>query len=112
MAADTVGLLDALGPDSAHLVGASLGGMIAQTIAIERPGQVRSLTSMLSATGDRPVGQPNLEALAGLAGPRPQSSQDVIDYQVRAFRVIGSPGFETPRETGRRSSGPFTYPRW
>ena len=68
MAADTVGLMDALGLDSAHLVGASLGGMIAQTMAIEYPDRVRSLTSMMSTTGDRAVGQADLQALAPLMG--------------------------------------------
>jgi len=93
MAADTVGLLDVLGFDSAHIVGASLGGMIAQMIAIEYPGRVRSLTSMMSTTGDRGVGQPNLTAISGLGAP-PEDRQGFIDWQVRAFRVIGSPGFE------------------
>ena len=93
MAADTVGLLDVLGVDSSHLVGASLGGMIAQTVAMEYPGRVRSLTSMMSTTGDRGVGQPNLSAIAPLGAP-PEDRQDFIDWQVRAFRAIGSPGFE------------------
>jgi pimeloyl-ACP methyl ester carboxylesterase len=93
MAADTVGLLDVLGLDSAHVVGASLGGMIAQTIAIEYPGRVRSLTSMMSTTGDRGVGQADLAALAGLGAP-PEDRAGFIGWQVRAFRVIGSPGFE------------------
>src|SRR5919202_1954273 len=57
MAADTLGLLDVLGLDSAHLVGASLGGMVAQTVAIEHAERVRSLTSMMSTTGARTVGQ-------------------------------------------------------
>ena len=68
MAADTVGLMDALGLDSAHLVGASLGGMIAQTMAIEYPDRVRSLTSIMSTTGDRAVGRADLRALAPLMG--------------------------------------------
>jgi pimeloyl-ACP methyl ester carboxylesterase len=93
MAADTVGLLDVLGFDSAHLVGASLGGMIAQTIATEHPDRVQSLTSMMSTTGDRGVGQPDFSAIAGLGAP-PEDRQGFIDWQVRAFRVVGSPGFE------------------
>jgi pimeloyl-ACP methyl ester carboxylesterase len=94
MAADTVGLLDALGLQSAHLVGASMGGMIAQTIAIEHPARVRSLTSIMSTTGSRSVGQPKPEALRATAGPPAANRQEVIDRAVTVFRVIGSPGFE------------------
>jgi pimeloyl-ACP methyl ester carboxylesterase len=97
MAADTVGLLDALGIDSAHLVGASMGGAIAQTVAIEHPHRVRSLTSMLSTTGNPKVGQPKPETLTAVfGGPRPVTRQDVIDQHVRAFDILGSPGFPTP----------------
>jgi pimeloyl-ACP methyl ester carboxylesterase len=92
MAADTVGLLDALGVDSAHVVGASLGGMIAQVIAIEHPGRVRSLTSMMSTTGARDVGQARPEAFAGLGAP-PDDRAGFIDWQVRSLRAVGSPGF-------------------
>jgi pimeloyl-ACP methyl ester carboxylesterase len=94
MAADAIGLLDALGIASAHVVGASMGAMIGQTMAIEYPDRVRSLTSMMSTTGDPAVGQPDLKALASLAGPPPQTRQEVMESQVRAFRVVGSPGYE------------------
>ncbi|WP_455566305.1 alpha/beta fold hydrolase [Nonomuraea fuscirosea] len=60
LAADTVGLLDALGLDGAHLVGASLGGMIAQTVAVEHPARIRSLTSIMSTTGAPGVGGPRV----------------------------------------------------
>jgi pimeloyl-ACP methyl ester carboxylesterase len=105
MAADAVGLLDALGLDGAHIVGASMGGMIAQTIAIEHPGQVRSLTSMMSTTGARSVGQPKPQALGALAGPAPASRQEVIDRVVRAFRVVGSPGFAVDEAELRERAG-------
>lgn len=93
MAADTVGLMDALGFDSAHLVGASMGGMIAQTVAIEYPARVRSLTSIMSTTGDRSVGQPDYTALGGLGAPPQDDRQGFIDWQVRALKAIGSPGY-------------------
>jgi pimeloyl-ACP methyl ester carboxylesterase len=67
--------------------------MVTQTIAIEYPGRVRSLTSMMSTTGDRSVGQPDFSALGGLGAP-PEDRQGYIDWQVRALRVVGSPGFE------------------
>jgi pimeloyl-ACP methyl ester carboxylesterase len=96
MAADTIGLLDVLGIDSAHLVGASMGGAIAQTVAIEHPDRIRSLTSMMSTTGDMKVGQATPETLKALFGGAPAvTRQDVVDRQVRAVSVVGSPGFPT-----------------
>lgn len=111
MAADTVGLLDALGLDSAHIVGVSMGGYIAQTIAIEHPDRVRSLTSMMSTTGDLSVGQPPPATLAAVfSGPPAESRQEVIDKMVRAARVVGSPGFEVD-EAGVRDRAGRAYDR-
>ncbi|MCC2669528.1 MAG: alpha/beta hydrolase fold protein [Armatimonadetes bacterium] len=74
-----------------------MGGAIAQTVAIEHPHRVRSLTSMLSTTGNPKVGQPKPETLTAVfGGPRPVTRQDVIDQHVRAFDILGSPGFPTP----------------
>ncbi|MEV0296408.1 alpha/beta hydrolase [Nocardia sp. NPDC050710] len=92
MAADSVGLLDALGIGSAHVVGASMGGMIAQTIAIEYPGRIRSLTSIMSSTGDPDVGRSDPDAF-GAAGPPPADRPGYIDWSVRSMRATGSPGF-------------------
>ncbi|MFF2197343.1 alpha/beta fold hydrolase [Streptomyces sp. NPDC058157] len=93
MAADTVGLLDALGLASAHVVGLSLGGAIGQTMAIAHPGRVRSLTSLMSTTGAPGVGQPDPRVLGVLAGPPPVDREEAIERTVRAVRVMGSPGF-------------------
>jgi pimeloyl-ACP methyl ester carboxylesterase len=94
MAADTVGLLDALGLDAVHLVGASMGGMIAQTIAIEFAQRVRSLTSIMSTTGDPRVGQLHPEAMALFAAGPVTSRETAIERAIQASQVIGSPGFD------------------
>ena len=99
MAADAVGLLDVLGIDSAHVVGVSMGGAIAQTMAIEYPARVRSLVSMMSTTGDTKVGQSHPEVSKQLfSGPPPRTRQEVIDRHLKALSVIGSPGFPIDRE--------------
>ena len=69
MAADAIGLLDHLGVDRAHIVGASMGGMIVQTMAIEHPDRVASMVSVMSMPGDSSVGQPTPEAMAVLLRP-------------------------------------------
>ena len=105
MAADTVGLLDALGLESAHIVGASMGGMIAQTMAIEYPDRVRSLTSIMSTTGDTTVGQATQEALGALLSAPATSRREAVERTVSTFRVIGSPGFEFDEEGVRERAG-------
>jgi len=93
MARDVAGLIDALGLPSAHLVGASMGGMIAQTVAIEHPARVRSLTSIMSTTGDPSVGEPTPEAIAVLLAPPVDTREAVQDRTVESYRVIGSPAY-------------------
>jgi pimeloyl-ACP methyl ester carboxylesterase len=106
MAADTVGLLDALGLQSAHLVGASMGGFIAQTVAIESPERVRSLTSIMSSTGDPAVGQPAPETLSILfGGPPATTREEVMEQAVRAARGVGSPGFPPDEDELRERAG-------
>ncbi|MGA8744699.1 MAG: alpha/beta hydrolase [Solirubrobacterales bacterium] len=93
MAADTAGLMDHLEIESGHVVGVSMGGMIAQTLAIESPERVRSLVSMLSSTGSRLVGWPAPRAYARLMA-RPASGRDAaIEQAVQTFAVIGSPDY-------------------
>lgn len=95
MAADTAGLMDHLGIDAAHVVGASMGGMIAQTLAVERPERVRSLVSLMSTTGNRRVGSPTPRAYALLFAPFPHDRQAYLERVVKTFKLIGSPAFPT-----------------
>jgi len=95
-AADSVGLLDVLDIRAAHLMGASLGGAIAQTMAIEHPARVLSLTSIMSSTGDARVGQAHAEVMAPVFGVPPvHTREEVMARAVRVSNVIGSPGFPT-----------------
>ena len=94
LATDTVGLLDALGLDSVHLVGASMGGMVAQLVAVQAPERVRSLTSIMSTTGEPGVGAPADVALPVLLAPAATDREGAIQRVIDTYRVIGSPGFE------------------
>jgi pimeloyl-ACP methyl ester carboxylesterase len=93
MVEDTAGLMDHLGIDSAHLVGASMGGMIAQTMAIRQPQRVRSLVSMMSSTGSRWLGVPTWKAFGTLFARPGAGREAAIDHTVNVFRTIGSPGY-------------------
>ncbi len=105
MAADGVGLLDHLGVDRAHLVGASMGGMIAQTIAARRPERVLSLVSIMSTTGSRWRGQPALLAYPKFLRPLPPDRQGYIDQAAELFAWIGSPGFDRAEDDLRELLG-------
>lgn len=105
MAADTFGLMDHLGIDAAHIAGASMGGMVVQTMAIERPERVRSLVSIMSNTGSRWTGMPSRKAMAVLLGRPPRGREAAIERAVKTFGVIGSPGYPFDEERLRRVAG-------
>jgi pimeloyl-ACP methyl ester carboxylesterase len=94
MAADAVGLLDHLGVESAHVVGASMGGMIAQTLAARHPDRVRSLASIMSTTGHRLRGQPQLKLYPMFVRRPPRDRERYAEHFARVFAAIGSPGFD------------------
>jgi pimeloyl-ACP methyl ester carboxylesterase len=99
MADDGIALLGVLGLQPAHIVGVSMGGMIAQEMVIRHPAAVRSLCSIMSTTGDRSVGQPTPEALAVLFAPPPATREGVIEAGVRGAGIIGSPRYPTDEAT-------------
>jgi pimeloyl-ACP methyl ester carboxylesterase len=93
MARDSFGLMDHLEIESAHVTGASMGGMIAQSMAISHPDRVRSMTSIMSTTGSRFAGLPSLKAFGVLFGGPPRGREQAIERSVKTFRTIGSPAY-------------------
>jgi len=110
MAGDSVGVLDALGIEQAHIVGTSMGGMIAQTIAIRSPEQTLSLVSIMSNTGDFFHGQPALTMYAVLLKPSPRERDGFIEHAVEMFSKIGGTGFP-PEVEDLREIASLSYDR-
>jgi len=101
MADDTAALLDGLGIEAAHVVGASMGGMISQTLALRHPTRVRTLTSIMSTTGRSGLPRPTPEAQRILLAPPPADREGNIARSLEIAHVIGSRGFPLDAEAVR-----------
>jgi pimeloyl-ACP methyl ester carboxylesterase len=103
LAADAFGVLDALAVPSAHVVGASMGGMIAQRMALAAPQRVRTLSSIMSSSGARGLPGPQARVLqVMMSRPQDRSEPAVLAHFVRLFQAIGSPGYPEPEEVLRQ----------
>ncbi len=102
LADDAAALLKELGVDRAHVVGASMGGMIAQQLTIDHPDVVASLCSIMSTTGDRTVGGPSPEAIALMSRPAAADRDEAIANAVVSARVLGSPAYPAAEEEIRQ----------
>jgi pimeloyl-ACP methyl ester carboxylesterase len=104
---DTIGLLDELGIERAHVVGASMGGMIGQALAIAHAPRVATLTSIMSTTGDPLVGGSTEAATAALLAPPARTREQAIERALSGARVIGSPGLVDEAAVAERAGASF-----
>jgi pimeloyl-ACP methyl ester carboxylesterase len=105
MAADAVGLLDHLGISAAHVVGVSMGAMIAQLIAVGQPDRILSLVSIMSSTGNRRVGHPKPRLALWMLRKVRRDREGYIEDHIQTYRLIGSKGFEFEEEQKRERAG-------
>jgi pimeloyl-ACP methyl ester carboxylesterase len=106
MAADAIALLDHLGIDNAHVVGASMGGMITQTMAIEHPERLISATSIMSTVGDQAYGQPAPEAMSVLMAPPVFTREEIVERSA-TFAVVASRKYFDPVAARQRAGEAF-----
>lgn len=107
MANDAIAVLDAVGWERAHVFGQSMGGMIVQQLTIDHPHRVISMTSLMSATGERGFGQPSAEALTALLEAAPTDSEGWLENRVRTEKLWASPELWDP--TWVRAKGALMY---
>jgi pimeloyl-ACP methyl ester carboxylesterase len=105
MADDAIGLLDAIGIESAHVVGASMGGMIVQEMAIQHPERLRTVTSIMSSTGNPALPPPKPEAVAVLMTPPAASRAEHLEHSLQAAQVMSGTAFEIDAEGLREMAG-------
>jgi pimeloyl-ACP methyl ester carboxylesterase len=98
MADDAIGLLDAIGIEKAHVCGLSMGGMIAQTLAIRYPSRVRSLISIMSSTGNPELPPARPEAVDAVLTPPPKGREEAIEYMTKAQRILAGSGLPFDEE--------------
>ncbi len=110
LAGDAFGLLDHLGIEAAHVAGVSMGGMVVQTMSIERPARVRSLTSIMSTTGRRTVGWQSPRLMPALIGTRSVGREAYLASSAAMWAMIGSPAFPKD-EAGQRARAEETFDR-
>ena len=110
MVDDGVGLLDVLKIERAHVIGVSMGGMIAQSMAIHYPARIASLISIMSSTGERDLPPPTPEALAILTTPRPTDREGYIERSIEGWRMLSGPKFP-PVETDVREHAGLKFDR-
>ena len=105
MADDGAGLIDALGIESAHIVGLSLGGNVAQLMAIHHPGRTSTLTSIMSSTREPGLPSATEEAVALLSDPAPAGRAEYVEYRIRRQHALAGPGYPIDETYAREHAG-------